>query len=410
MFEINDNVVFVQGAKNGAIYDFNPKKVYSVNDIGCNLINQYIQGDKSINENEYLQLLANNNLLNDNYRPIEFSKTDIFQNELELVWLEITPKCNLRCIHCYEGEIHEAVSDPLSLEQWKDVIDQIAALKVKRVVVIGGEPCCNDNLCSILNYICQYKIDTTVFSNGTLMDEEILQTIIQTNTRVKVSVYGHKAYVHDSITGVKGSFEKLFNQVGYLISHNIEVTAAVVVMKENQEYVNDIVKFVKEQGMNYSRYDVIRNIYGGKQNCHTPDKKEVLEYAYYLKPNFSTTREKFIKAMFLNSCWYGKMVIMDNGDVLPCEFEREYKYGNVKNTNISEILMSDALQKKWRLTYSYIDDCKDCEYRFACHDCRALGKSVSGNIYGKNPRCLYDVTRGIWRKLDTDDAGHAMCP
>ena len=42
--------------------------------------------------------------------------------------------------------------------------------------------------------------------------------------------------------------------------------------------------------------------------------------------------------------------------------------------------------------------CKDCEYRFACKDCRPLAKSVDGCQNGKNPRCKYDPYTGNWNK------------
>ena len=38
LIELNNNVYFVQGNKNGAIYDLNHEKVYSINEIACVII------------------------------------------------------------------------------------------------------------------------------------------------------------------------------------------------------------------------------------------------------------------------------------------------------------------------------------------------------------------------------------
>ena len=42
MYEINKDVVFVQGAVNGAIYDFISEKVYSINYTACEIVKRYI--------------------------------------------------------------------------------------------------------------------------------------------------------------------------------------------------------------------------------------------------------------------------------------------------------------------------------------------------------------------------------
>ena len=39
-----------------------------------------------------------------------------------------------------------------------------------------------------------------------------------------------------------------------------------------------------------------------------------------------------------------------------------------------------------------VDGCKDCEFRYACHDCRP--DSISDNIYAKPYYCTYDVDKG----------------
>ena len=87
---------------------------------------------------------------------------------------------------------------------------------------------------------------------------------------------------------------------------------------------------------------------------------------------------------------------MENGDVIPCEFERNYRYGNILQDSLEEIIHNEKTMSKWFFDFSTIEGCKDCEFRFACHDCRPLGLSVCGSMNTKNPRCCYDVYRGVW--------------
>ena len=57
IYQINENVVYVQGAMNGAIYDFNDRKVYSINNVGCEIINRlYLQNQLEADRNFLDQL------------------------------------------------------------------------------------------------------------------------------------------------------------------------------------------------------------------------------------------------------------------------------------------------------------------------------------------------------------------
>ena len=395
---INRKVVFVQGAKNGAIYDFNTGKVFSINNEACRILKAYINKELMLSDDAYLQLLFANQLINESFLPIKYQSVRNFDNRLEMAWLEITQKCNLRCIHCYEGQEHVSFKNTLTLAELKSVIDQLAAENVNWIIVIDGEPCCHKNINEILAYATQYPMEVTLFTNATMIDESLLRTIVKNNIKVKISVYGHTEEIHDNITKVKGSYAKLLESVKELKNRNIDVTASIVAMKENEEYIDKTIEFVKSIGMNFKRYDVIRSVYKGTQTAHIPRTNKVLDYAYFKRPNFWTTEEQFEKNHSLNTCWYGKIAIMENGDVLPCEFERNYKYGNVRKETIKQILRKEETTSKWWLCFDKIEICKDCEYRYACHDCRALGISVCGSMTTKNPRCLYNPYEGKWEE------------
>ena len=60
-----------------------------------------------------------------------------------------------------------------------------------------------------------------------------------------------------------------------------------------------------------------------------------------------------------------------------------------KNTNIFEVVDSERFQKLWHLNKDEINECKDCQYRYICKDCRAFtvdSKSLNKPIFcGFNP-------------------------
>lgn len=399
MYQINESCIYVKGAKNGAIYQFDTGMVYSINQSACYILDRYIENNIQNGDSTYLDKLRDKALITDNYLPTVYipkKNTDI---ELEVAWIEITQACNLRCVHCYEGTVHRKLDNALQIEEWKNIIDQLDALHLKRLIIIGGEPCCNENVIEIISYASQKKMDVTLFTNGTLFDEKLISTVIKSNIRVKLSVYGHVAAIHDGITRKPGSYLKLVDTVSKLVEFGVPTSAAVIIMRENENYVKEILDFCRNLGMKCSKYDVIREVFGGVQNKHIPSNKNVLREVYFTKPNFRADKRRFDANYYENSCWYGKVAIMENGDVIPCEFERNIKYGNIRVNTLQEILKGEIARKYFFWSFDQVKGCCDCEYRFACKDCRPIAESVCGKLDTKNPRCLYDVYNGEWREL-----------
>ena len=213
-----------------------------------------------------------------------------------------------------------------------------------------------------------------------------------------LSIYGHNSEIHDKITTVNGSFDKMISSVHKMIEHGVNVYAAITIMKENEKHFEKIIKYVKSIGMIYSKFDLVRAVSGCRQNCHLTTRRDLIQKKYRTMPKFSITKARFDKAFYVNTCWHGKFAITENGDVLPCVFERDTSYGNLKNMSVDELLKSQQLNKYWYMDFSQIEECGDCEFRFACKDCRPLGK-LNGGIDKKNIRCLYHPKTGVWTKI-----------
>ena len=397
MIEISQDVVYVKGAKNGAIYKFGTGEVFSVNNIACSIIDKIIENDSLNSEElEYESLLVKNGLID---KPLKMGKysPEFFGNQLNLAWLEITQKCNMKCLHCYEGDNHASENNPLSVNEWKKVIDQLKNLNVKRIVVIGGEPTLQKDIVEIMKYLSELRTDVTIFTNGSQITDELRKIIVEKGIRVKVSLYGHNSFVHDRITCIPGSFITLIDNIKYFLKCGVKVSIAVVLMRENEEHYDSILNFVKSLNVESYKFDVIREVFDGKQSLHTPKQKDIVNYARRLAPQFKISKGKFDKACYKNTCWDGKIVVSECGKVMPCVFARDIICGNLREKSLKDILEGEQLRKCWEMTFQEITQCKDCEFRFACNDCRPLAMSKDNCLTAKNPRCGYNVYTGEWK-------------
>ncbi len=404
MLELIKEVIFVEGPVRGAIYDLNANQIYSIDQEACEVIKALYE-NKTIDDDDQIDFVNHliDNRLYDPEMKIRSYQGDDTINEpeynIEFAWLELTQSCNLKCIHCYEGEQHACSKNELTKADWMSIIDDLSKRKIKKVILIGGEPSIYRDVDDIIRYLTKKNIDTILFTNATLLSDELKQTIIDHNVYLKVSIYGNDAQTHDGITMVNGSFHRVISNVKELLKEGVKVEASIIAMKENQDNIEKTIQFVRNIGMIYYRYDVIRQVFGGHQNNHLPSSQFLTDKTYYQKPRFNISKQRFIDGMSRNTCWYGKLAISDNGEVLPCVFARNISYGNIKEEGLANILAGEKLKSYWHFTFSEVDVCKDCEYRFACKDCRPVAMGIDGNLYAKNPKCLYDPFTGQWNKL-----------
>src|ERR1700733_12573237 len=63
------------------------------------------------------------------------------EGALDFLWLELTNRCNLQCVHCYtESGPTTGDRDVLTPEDYQDVMAQARALGCGKIQLIGGEP------------------------------------------------------------------------------------------------------------------------------------------------------------------------------------------------------------------------------------------------------------------------------
>lgn len=75
--------------------------------------------------------------------------------------------------------------------------------------------------------------------------------------------------------------------------------------------------------------------------------------------------------------------------------ERRFSHGNLKDDKIKNLIKREIQE----FNKDKIEGYKDCEFKYACYDCRP--DSLTDNVYAKPYYCTYDVDDGKW--LDSDN-------
>src|SRR5574340_1243302 len=91
--------------------------------------------------------------------------------------LELTKRCNLRCAHCYIGSLRTCSSGSrpeMEMEKVLSLIDEICDAGCLSLLITGGEPLLRPDFGRVYTRARENGMMVTVFTNGTLIDKEIL--------------------------------------------------------------------------------------------------------------------------------------------------------------------------------------------------------------------------------------------
>jgi len=417
-FSLNPDCFLVKGAKRGALYDLATGDIHSIDEDSVEIldkcekgfsINQVAQGVPRISTKEIIDYFKNLESLNlgkfiDSRQTINKISLSPPEPKIDFIWLELTQNCNLKCLHCYANsgsKTNQIGKDELlTLEQWERVLQEAFNEGCRKVQFIGGEPMLFGKDIYVLIKLARdlgYEL-VEVFTNATLLTEEDIGLLVRYNVQIATSIYSKRAEIHDKITTQKGSFRKTIENVKKLQAKGIRVRFATIAMKQNEKYLKETIDFLQTMGeINPLKcLDVVRSMGRGKNDYLI--SKNLSSWIQRKSPIFpKLTKENFIKRKYGHGCWWDKITVIPNGQVIPCVMARKEICGDIKKQSLRQIVRGVNLQKLRGLSKDNIEICQDCEYRYACLDCRPLAREETGNLYARGNNCSYDPYLGVWQ-------------
>ena len=408
-YYLHSHCHLVKGAARGAIYDLSRNKVYSINkravellssckDVPIESILTAAGHNSEQNEQEklFFDELTNKNLGGYYFFPLEScsEEKDLASPKLDFVWLELTKQCNHQCLHCYTSSNPQTTDNQISLQRWLSLIGELKHNGATGLQFIGGEPLLYSHWRTLVLKAHQQKFDfIEIFTNATRITDDDIRFFSEHNVHIATTIFADNAEIHDEITRSPGSFDKTVHAIKKLLSHRIPLRIASIIMRNNEDQAEPIMKFCNDLGIEALPPDVIRPTGRGKN-----DKLLPLHYQKPpIQPPFYVNETEFHLAKHYNPCLAGKIAITSEGDVLPCIFSRDYVIGNILEQSVQDIVASSALQKCWALNKDKMPKCKDCEYRYACPDCKIFS-STDVTTYIAGDDCSYQPLLGTWAK------------
>ena len=167
--------------------------------------------------------------------------------------IETTTRCNLNCVMCAKGREDQDREKDFSEELLKKSAS--VACQVKAIMAHGiGEPLMGSEFPAILGMVPKDKAVITFNTNGTLLDDEIVESLLGGN--VKEIVVSLDAATERTYRAIRNyDFKKVVGNVSRLISRRNErrlsfpeVRICMTLMQLNIEETTKFVELAKEIG------------------------------------------------------------------------------------------------------------------------------------------------------------------
>lgn len=380
-------VYLVKGEKNSALYDLNQCRLYQINNEAALFVEELLSVENkelSIEKKAFKKKLIELKLLQEVYTKPHYITDLKKDNVIDFVWIEITTCCNLKCIHCYENaSCHtEKIMD---FDLYKRIIDELIKNDIKKIQFIGGEPfTLGKQIFKYLDY-CINKFEyIEIFTNGTLISTKWLSYIKKNNIRLALSVYSYNEKVHCYVTGDETSWRKTNELIKQLSEYGIKYRVRNVIMKDVSigQKNTELYKLTKKR-------DIVRITGRAKLNLLTDE----LIKCKLITPQKLTkvlNENLIVRCISGHNCFSRRLYFSYNGDVFPCVMERRFKHGSIINKSLVEVIDNRVRN----ITKDFIKECKNCEFRYCCFDCRP--DSNGNEKYDKPWYCTYNPIEGKW--------------
>lgn len=73
----------------------------------------------------------------------------------------------------------------------------------------------------------------------------------------------------------------------------------------------------------------------------------------------------------------------------------QQSFGNIANISLADVVSTPDFRKYWDINKDEINNCRDCEFRYICTDCRAY-LSNPDDDYSQPLKCGYNPENCEW--------------
>jgi radical SAM protein with 4Fe4S-binding SPASM domain len=310
------------------------------------------------------------------------------------VTLELTLRCNLRCVHCYnfDRDLPRPAGAPeLSFEEILRLLDDLRASGTLFLSLTGGEAMAHPRFWDVMDAAAERRFAVTLLSNGTLLTRDACARLATYPNLwgASLSLYGGSAATHDALTQAPGSFRRTLDAARDLKARDVAVWLKFVLMRGNAAEAESMRRLAEAEDVVCSFDAQLTGRYDGTQGSLAQRVDPAQLRAVYAGPlrdlldgpgNPDPSDDEF-KCL----CARGNAAVMATGDVYPC-IATPLKAGNVREQPFPTIWKESPVFHRIRgLKRSDFQACDPCDLKAWCRRSPSPAVVLHGDFTGIDP-------------------------
>ena len=305
------------------------------------------------------------------------------------VQLDVTYRCNERCVHCYLD--HDDHGE-MTTEEIKHLLDEMADAGVFILTLSGGEIFLRKDFFEILEYARQLMFCVKLKTNAVFIREQEAARIRDLGVEsIQVSIYSHRPEVHDAITLVKGSLKRSVDAIRFLHSQGLRVIIANVLMAQNMADYQGVRALADELGVECTLDPTITPMMDGNRSTvglgvDSQALRQVFRDASLVgdvDEFCAIPGESGSDALDATPCSAGHTAcyVSPYGDVFPC-VQFPLPTGNIRQQRFVDIWRNSSQMNDVRsIRLKDLTTCTSCSHVASCTRCPGLAY-MEGNMRG----------------------------
>jgi pyrroloquinoline quinone biosynthesis protein E len=323
------------------------------------------------------------------------------------LWLlaEITYKCPLHCVFCYNPLNYAADRRELTTDEWKDVLRQARKLGAAQLGFSGGEPLVRDDLEELIGEAHQLGFYTNLITSGIGLTEARISKMKELGLdHIQLSFQDSTKEMNDFLSSTK-TFD-LKNRVAKLIKkYDYPMVLNVVLHRFNLDDIGRIIEMAVEMEVEYLELANTQYYGWGMVNRdQLIPTREQLVRAEAVVNEYRAKLGNKIKLLFVvpdyfeerpKACMNGWgsvfLAVAADGSALPCHAAKSLpglQFPNVTETTLKDIWYNSDAFNRYR-GYGWMKEpCRSCpEKEKDFGGCRCQAYALTGEAENADPVC-----------------------
>jgi len=339
-----------------------------------------------------------------------------------MVFWETTRACDLVCQHCRACAVPARNPRELSTEEGFALLDEIAAMGTKLVVLTGGDPAKREDLVALVRHGTRANLRMALTPSATPLVTPALMEALKAAglVRLAISIDSSAAQGHDAMRGVPGAFDRSLEILRFARSIGLSTQVNTSVSAYEPAEIDALAALVGSLGVELFSVFVI--VPTGRALLQPPmdplELERLLEHLATLAErapfDVKTTAAPHFRRVLLQrkhrrhdivglkdgigralrgiNDGQGIVFVSHVGEISPSGF-LPVECGNVRLEGLTRVYRDNPLFRALRDPDQYEGKCGACEFRKVCGGSRARAYASCGNALGSDPACAYQPGR-----------------